>query len=80
MLPRAVQSIPTPTKAGTHTSGANVFGSYLATAVGNTVNTGAQPATETQYNSLTVPLVSNATSTDTGGGFQCTIGPINDRG
>jgi hypothetical protein len=26
-----------------------------------------------------VPLVSNATSTATGGGFQCTIGPVNDR-
>jgi hypothetical protein len=72
---------PTPTKAGTHTSGAKVFGSYLATAVGNTVVIGPQPTqTETQYNSLTVPLVSNASSTATGGGFQCTIGPINDRG
>ena len=37
-------------------------------------------ATETQYNSITVPLVSNAGSTATGGGFQCTIGPVNDRG
>jgi len=27
-----------------------------------------------------VPLVSNAGSTVTGGGFQCTIGPVNDRG
>ena len=72
---------PTPTTAGTHTSGAKVFGSYLATAVGNTVVIGPQPTqTETQYNSLTVPLVSNASSTATGGGFQCTIGPINDRG
>ena len=72
---------PTPTPAGTHTSGAKVFGSYLATAVGNTVVIGPQPTqTETQYNSLTVPLVSNASSTATGGGFQCTIGPINDRG
>ena len=67
------------TAATTHSSGASVFGSYLATAIATTVITGAQPATETQYNSLTVPLVSNATSTDTGGGFQCTIGPINDK-
>ena len=72
---------PTPTKAGTHTSGAKVFGSYLATAVATTIVVGPQPTqTETQYNSLTVPLVSNASSTATGGGFQCTIGPINDRG
>ena len=72
---------PTPTKAGTHTSGAKVFGSYLATAVATTIVVGPQPTqTETKYNSLTVPLVSNASSTATGGGFQCTIGPINDRG
>ena len=72
---------PTPTKAGTHTSGAKVFGSYLATAIATTIVVGPQPTqTETQYNSLTVPLVSNASSTATGGGFQCTIGPINDRG
>ena len=67
------------TTATTHSSGAKVFGSYLATAVGTTVQTGAQPPTETQYNSITVPLVSNASSTETGGGFQCTIGPINDK-
>ena len=70
---------PTNTTAGTHSSGAKVFGSYLATAVATTVNTVGQPSTETQYNSLTVPLVSNASSTDTGGGFLCTIGPVNDR-
>ena len=67
------------TTAGAHLSGAKVYGSYLATAIGTTVQTGAQPATETQYNSITVPLVSNASSTETGGGFQCTIGPVNDR-
>ena len=66
--------------ATSHANGAKVFGSYLATAIGTTVITGAQPPTETQYNSITVPLVSNATSTETGGGFQCTIGPINDKG
>ena len=68
------------TSATSHANGAKVFGSYLATAIGTTENTGAQPATRTVYNSLTVPLVSNATSTATGGGFQCTIGPVNDRG
>jgi hypothetical protein len=67
------------TTATTHNNGAKVFGSYLATAIGTTVQTGAQPATETQYNSITVPLVSNALSTETGGGFQCTIGPVNDK-
>jgi hypothetical protein len=28
---------------------------------------------------FTFELVSNASSTETGGGLQCTIGPINDR-
>ena len=68
------------TTAGSHLSGAKVYGSYLATAIGTTFNTGAQPATKIIFNSLTVPLVSNATSAVTGGGFQCTIGPVNDRG
>ena len=72
---------PTPTTAGTHTSGAKVFGCYEATAVATTIVVGPKATqTETQYNSLTVSLVSNAASTATGGGFQCTIGPINDRG
>ena len=68
------------TSAKSHNNGAKVFGSYLATAVPTTVITGAQPATITQYNSITVPLVNAATSSETGGGFQCTIGPVNDRG
>ena len=69
------------TPANAHSSGAKVYGSYLATAIGTTVIVGPKASqTETQYNSLTVPLVSNATSTATGGGFQCTIGPVNDRG
>ena len=68
------------TPANAHSSGAKVYGSYLATAIGTTVIVGPKASqTETQYNSLTVPLVSNATSTATGGGFQCTIGPVNDR-
>ena len=71
---------PANTKAVSHADGAKVFGSYLATAIATTQTTGAQPATRTLYNSITVPLVSNATSTETGGGFQCTIGPVNDRG
>ena len=70
---------PSSTTAGSHSSGAKVFGSYLATAVGTSYTPVSPPGTETQYNSLTVQLVSNATSADTGGGFQCTIGPVNDR-
>jgi len=73
------------TTATTHANGAKVFGSYLATAIATNVEVGptlpnGTQATETQYNSITVPLVANAGSTATGGGFQCTIGPVNDRG
>ena len=72
---------PPATTAGTHASGAKVYGSYLATAIATTVVVGPKASqTETLYNSLTVPLVSNATTAVTGGGFQCTIGPVNDRG
>ena len=71
---------PPATTAGTHASAAKVYGSYLATAIATTVVVGPKASqTETLYNSLTVPLVSNATTTVTGGGFQCTIGPLNDR-
>ena len=68
------------TSAKSHANGAIVFGSRLATAIGTTEQTGAQPATRTVYNSITVPLVSASASSETGGGFQCTIGPVNDRG
>ena len=76
---------PPNTTATTHANGAKVFGSYLATAIATTVEVGPKlpngtQATEQQFNSITVPLVSNAGSTVTGGGFQCTIGPVNDRG
>ena len=54
---------------------------YVGELTGTTVIVGPKTSqTETHYNSLTVPLVSNATSAATGGGFQCTIGPVNDRG
>ena len=68
------------TPANAHLSGVKVYGCYLATAVGTTTIVGPQTSqTETLYNNLTFPLVNNATSADTEGGFQCTIGPVNDR-
>jgi hypothetical protein len=76
-----IEKVNSETSAGTHSSGAKVYGSYLATAIGTTVIVGPKASqTETHYNSLTVPLVSAASSTATGGGFNCTIGPVNDRG
>ena len=41
--------------------------------------TGAQPPTIDQYNRFTVTMIQNSTSTATGGGLQCTVGPLNDR-
>ena len=39
-----------------------------------------QPQYSTQFDGLNVTLITAAGSTETGGGFQCTIGPVNDRG
>ena len=54
---------PSNTTATTHANGAKVFGSYLATAIATTVEVGptlpnGTQATEQQFNSITVPLVS----------------------
>jgi len=38
-----------------------------------------QPSTTTQFDGINVTLTNAASSTETGGGFQCTIGPVNDR-
>ena len=70
---------PPATTAGTHPIGANVFGCYLATAVPTTIVVGPVGQTAVVFNNLTFSLISNATSTETGGGFQCIIGPLNDR-
>ena len=67
------------TTASSHLAGAKVFGCRLASIDPDTVVTGAQPATIQQYNRFTVDMIQNSTSTATGGGFQCTIGPVNDR-
>ena len=67
------------TTASSHLAGAKVFGCRLASTDPDTVVTGAQPATIEQYNRFTVNMLQNSTATATGGGFQCTIGPVNDR-
>ena len=72
------ESFPNTT-ASSHLTGAKVFGCRLASIDPDTVVTGAQPATIEQYNRFTITFDSNSTSTATGGGFQCTIGPVNDR-
>jgi hypothetical protein len=67
------------TTASSHLAGAKVFGARAASIDPDTVVTGAQPATIQQYNRFTVTMIQNSTSTEIGGGFQCTIGPVNDR-
>jgi hypothetical protein len=66
--------------AGTHPVGAKVYGSYKVISLNtSTVNSTGQPSTSTQFDGINVTLVNAATSTETGGGFQCTIGPVNDK-
>ena len=71
---------PAKTTATSHTDDAKVFGSYKVASLNTTsVPYTGQPATLTQFDGINVTLVNAATSTETGGGLQCTIGPINDR-
>ena len=72
---------PQKTIAGSHVNGAKVFGSYKVVSLNETsVPSTGQPSTTTQFDGVNVTLTNSASSTETGGGFQCTIGPINDRG
>ena len=72
---------PQPTVAGSHSSGAKVFGCYKIISLNETsVPSTGQPSTTTQFDGINITLTSAASSTETGGGFQCTIGPVNDRG
>ena len=76
---------PVNTTAGSHATGAKVFGAYKIATLNETSSPAGyndstgNPATTTTQTGFTFELVSNASSTETGGGFQCTIGPINDR-
>ena len=71
---------PQPTVAGSHSSGAKVFGCYKVVSLNQTsVPSTGQPSTITQFDGINVTLTSAASGTETGGGFQCTIGPVNDR-
>ena len=69
---------PVSTEAGSHTSGAKVYGSYIITIVESSFTNDAN-STETYSNSFTCTLVNAATGTATGGGFFVFGGPVNDR-
>ena len=71
---------PSETTAGSHPNGAKVFGAFKVVSLNKTsVSSSGQPSTTTQFDGINVTLVNAASSTETGGGFQCTIGPLNDR-
>ena len=70
---------PVNTTATSHAIGAKVFGGYKVESLNETsVPSTGQPSTTIQFDGINVTTIT-ALSTETGGGFQCTIGPINDR-
>ena len=69
---------PVSTEAGSHLSGAKVYGSYIITIVETSFTNDAN-SVETYSNSFTCTLVNAATGTATGGGFFVFGGPVNDR-
>ena len=72
---------PRKTTASSHSSGAKVFGAYKVISLNETsIPSAGQPSTTTQFDGINVMLTNAPSETATGGGFQCTIGPINDRG
>ena len=68
---------PPATTAGSHTSGAAVFGSFKVASLVSTSYVNDANTTVTEYNSFTITLPSAATETATGGGFNCVISPLN---
>ena len=77
---------PENTTAGSHATGAKVFGAYKISFLEETEglagynDSSGNPAFTTTQVGFGFELASNATSTETGGGLQCTIGPVSDRG
>ena len=72
------RGIPPPSStAGSHDSGATVFGSFKVASLIGTSYINDANTTVTDYNSFTLTLPSAATGTATGGGFNCVISPLN---
>ena len=77
---------PVNTTASSHATGAKVFGAYKISFLEETEalagynDSSGNPAVTLTQVGFGFELVSNASSTETGGGLQCTVGPINDRG
>jgi len=71
---------PINTTADSHVTGSIVYGSHkIVSRVATTVKQAGVPSTVTQYNSFTLTLPSAASTTETGGGINCVVGPVNQR-
>jgi hypothetical protein len=71
---------PTKTTATSHSNGAKVFGAFKVVSLNQTsVPSSGQPSTTTRFDGINITLTNAASTSESGGGFQCTIGPINDR-
>ena len=69
----------TKTTAVAHPSGSKVFGSFKVASLIETSYVNDANTTVYEYNSFTVTLPSAASGTETGGGFNCFVGPLNER-
>ena len=61
------------------TSGSTVFGSFKVASLIQTSYVNDANTTVYEYNSFTITLPSAATGSETGGGFNCFVGPLNER-
>ena len=68
---------PPSSTAGSHDSGATVFGSFKVASLIGTSYVNDANTTVTDYNSFTLTLPSAASGSATGGGFNCVIRPLN---
>ena len=68
---------PPSSTAGSHDSGATVFGSFKVASLIGTSYVNDANTTVTDYNSFTLTLPSAASDSATGGGFNCVISPLN---
>ena len=68
---------PPSSTAGSHDSGATVFGSFKVASLIGTSYVNDANTTVTDYNSFTLTLPSAASGSATGGGFNCVISSLN---
>ena len=67
------------TTAFAHPTASKVFGSYQVASLIETSYVNDANTTVYEYNSFTLTLANAASGTETGGGFNCFVGPLNER-